>query len=174
MTQMTAASLHGLWSSAENVKSTIHPATHQPDTLSLQGTEGWCPSLHPVRRVPMDPSHAATGQMRNGSCAKAMSAHIPKARKISRSPLQRQRGLFNETAGGDIPQNPAVLDKTATPPVASLYVQHSALSQAPGELSPCQHCSRTEIPTRCWPGWGCSTMKSSVDTARALHQNSLG
>lgn len=41
----TAASSHRLWSSAENVKSIIHPATHWGNTLSLQGTAGWCLSL---------------------------------------------------------------------------------------------------------------------------------
>lgn len=53
-------------------------------------------------------------------------------------------------------------------------VQRSALSQAPGELSPHQRRSGAGTPMRRWPGWGSSATERSVDTSRALLRPRLG
>lgn len=70
-------------------------------------------------------------------CCVSTCSQSMQEKGISRSSLEAQRGLFNDTAWGDLPQTPSPPDKTVTPATAGAYIQHSDLLRSSGKLSPC-------------------------------------
>lgn len=62
-------------------------------------------------------------------CCVSTRSQSMQEKGISRSSLKTQRGLFNDTAWGDLPQTPSLPDKTVTPAMANAYIQHSDLSR---------------------------------------------
>lgn len=166
---MSAASSLGLQGSTENGKSIIHPATHQGCTCPLQGWGRWCPPLGCDWAG--DTTNIATGHMGNGSCAHAVSLHIPNARRKRRflflRKRERERRSFNAAAWGDIPKTQLFSVREQTLPAGIAHVPCHGLQASSARVS-------TAPELRAPHGTGFLSRGESIDPGRALHQTSWG